>query len=180
MASYNGMMASPMVRMRVDLVRPEAPGQKIRLLRGTIPVTVATRRPDSLEVPLEASIGKVFRNEEVAITVQSTRAARGGATSMVELSITQVGQAPGPIQFGEGEPLGYRADAPRQQIEILDAQGNSLAWFPSATFYNGDETRLALTVVSRERPLVPALIRYHSLIRTVSEIPFEYRNLPMP
>jgi hypothetical protein len=189
-AGYNGMNPSPMVRIRVDLARPEVVGQKIRLLRGTIPVTVATRKPDPLEVPIAGSSGKVFRNNDVAIAVQSTRISKGnlaplgGArmieTALIELSITQLGQPPRPIQFGEGEPLGYRPDTPQQQIEILDADGNTLSWFPSGTFFNGEETRLALTIVNGSKTQVPALIRYHGLIRASADVPFEFRDLPMP
>jgi hypothetical protein len=168
MAGYNGMVPSPTVRLRVDLARPEAAGKKIRLIRGTIPITVGTRKPDPLEIPIAGAVGQVFRNEEVAITVQPNRIIRGqSVTAMVELGITQIGQSSRSLQFGEGEPLGYRPDTPQQQIEILDAEGNSLAWFPSGTFYNGE-------------PPVPALIRYHSLIRATADVPFEFRNLPMP
>jgi hypothetical protein len=34
--------------------------------------------------------------------------------------------------------------------------------------------------VNRDKPPVPALIRYHSLIRATADVPFEFRNLPMP
>jgi hypothetical protein len=180
MAGYNGLNPAPTVRLRIDLARPEAVGQKIRLVRGTIPVVVATRRSDPLEVPIAGSADKVFRNDDVALTVLANRPAGLNGTGSVDLAVTQLGQVPPPIQLGEGEPLGYRPDTPLQQIEILDAQGNPLPWFPSGTFYNGEQTRLSLTIVSRGKPAVPATIRYHGMIRASVEVPFEFRNLPMP
>jgi hypothetical protein len=179
-AGYNGVSPSPTVRFRVDLIRPEAAGQKIRLIRGTIPVTVASRKSEPLEVPLEGSIGKLFKNEDVVLMVNDSRRARTNTTSLIELSIRPMGQVPRAIPFGEGEPFGYRPDTPQQQIEILDAEGKTLSWFPSSTFYNGDETRLTLTIVGRGTTPVPATIRYHSLVRASIDVPFEFRQLPMP
>ncbi len=168
------------MRLRVDLARPEVAGQKIRLIRGTLPIIVATRKSDPLEVPIAGSDDKVFKNEEVALTVQRQTGVKANGTSMIELSITQVGHPSTAVAFGDGEPLGYRPDTPQQQIEILDAEGKLLSWFPSGTFYNGEETRLVLTLVSQGKPAVPSTIRYYSLIRTSAEVPFEFRNLPMP
>ncbi len=180
MAGYNGLNAAPVVRVRIDLSRPEVAGQKIRLIRGTIPVTVASRKSDPLEIPITGSAGKTFENDDVALSIQSYKPPVVGGTGSIEISVTQQGPIPAPLQAGAGEPLGYRPDTPQQQIEIVDAEGKSLPWFPSGTFYNGEQTRLNLTIVSRGIPAVPATIRYHSMIRASTEIPFEFRNLPMP
>jgi hypothetical protein len=179
-AGYNGVNPSPIVRLRVDLARPEAAGQKIRLIRGTIPVTVATRKLEPLEVTIADAIGKVFRNDDVELSIIANRPAQNRGMGSLEIAVTQLGQTPQPIRIGEGEPLGYRPETPQQQIEILDANGKTLPWFPSGTFYRGEETRLSLTIVARGEPAVPAKIRYHGMIRASADVPFEFRNLPMP
>jgi hypothetical protein len=179
-AGYFGMNPSPLVRLRVDLAHPEAAGKRIRLIRGVIPVVVAARKPDPLEFPIEGSIGKLFRNDEVALTVRESRPSRNNQPATLELSVKPFGPGIPPLDAGEGEPLAYRPDSPQQQIEILDAQGRALPWFPSGTNYNGEETRLILTLISRGKPSIPATIRYHGITRAASEIAFEFRDIPMP
>jgi len=179
-SGYFGMNPAPMVRLRVDLAYPEAPGQRIRLIKGMIPVIVATRKPDPLEVSLTGSSGKSFRNDEVSLTLRDSRPAQGNQPATIELSLTPLGATLQPLDAGAGEPLAYRHESPQQQIEILDAQGRTLPWFPSGTFYNGEETRLTLTMVSRGTPVVPATLRYHGMIQAASEIAFEFRDVPIP
>jgi hypothetical protein len=179
-SGYFGMNPSPLVRLRIDLAYPEKAGSQIRLIRGVIPVVVATHKPDPLEIVLSESVGKSFQNEEININVRDSRPALRNQPATVELSIRPMGRGPAPVDLGDGEPLGYRPDSHQQQIEVLDAQGRVLTWFPSVTGYNGEETRLTLTMIARGVPPIPAKIRYHGMIRAASEIPFEFRNIPMP
>jgi hypothetical protein len=179
-AGYYGMNPSPMVRLRVDLAYPDRESRQIRRIKGTIPVIVATRKPEPLDLSLAGPPGKPYRNEEVGLTIRDFQPARTGKPATIELSVTPLGRPIPPIQLGEGEPLAYRPDSPQQQIEILDAEGRTLPWFPSATFYNGEETRLTLTMVSRGTPAIPATLRYHGIIRSATDIAFEFRDVPMP
>ena len=179
-AGYFGMNPAPMVRLRLNLASPEKAGSQIRLIRGVIPVVVATRKPDPLEILLSDSVGKSFQNKDATVTLRGFRAAQNVQPSAIELSIRSEGPGDSPINSGEGEPLAYRPDSPQQQIEVLDAQGRVLTWFQSGTFYNGEETRLLMTLTSRAIPSGPAKIRYYGIIRAATEIPFEFRDVPMP
>jgi hypothetical protein len=77
-AGYFGMNPESLLRFRVDLNYPESPARRIRTLRGTIPLIVAMRRPDPIVVPLAGSLGKVFRRDEVALSLIDHRPASGG------------------------------------------------------------------------------------------------------
>ena len=66
-SAYFGMSSGPIVQMQAHLKRPEQPGSTIRKLRGTVPIAVATRKPDPLVVPLTGASGKSFRNDQVSL-----------------------------------------------------------------------------------------------------------------
>jgi hypothetical protein len=179
-AGYFGINSSPSIRLRVDLQYPTIPGKQIRLIRGTIPVIVTTRRPDPIVVPIAESVGKSFHNDEADVTLLDYRPAQKNMPAALQLSLKHLNQAIPPVDAGIGEPLGYRVDPAQQQIEILDSQGRPLSWFPSSTFYNGDESRLTLTLGARGSAGAPSTLRYHSTIRVSSEIAFEFRDIPIP
>jgi hypothetical protein len=181
-AGYFGMNPAPMVRLRFNLASPEKDNAsfQIRLIKGVIPVIVTTRKIDPMEISLADAVGKSYQNRDATITVRAFRPAQNAQPSAIELSIRPEGPGNSPIDTGEGEPLAYRPDSPQQQVEVLDAQGRVLPWFQSGTFYNGEETRLLMTLTNRGVPSIPAKIRYYGIIRAATEIPFEFRNVPLP
>ena len=169
-SGYFGMNPSPVLRLRVDLAHPEGTGRRIKRIKGTIPVAVATRKPDSLLVPLDRPVGQTSRNDEVAVTVREVRPARQNQPASIELSLRN---ASGPIAPGEGfegDVLPYRPESSQQQLEVLDAQGRSLPWFPKGLFFNGEETRLTMTILPADGAGPPASIRHHGMIRGSTEI----------
>jgi hypothetical protein len=141
---------------------------------------VATRKPNPLDVPLDESRGRLFRSDEAIVTLLDHRPASTNKPAMVQVSIKPLGIAAQPINPGNGEPLGYRPDSFQQQIEILDAQGRSLSWFPAVSFYDGDETRLTMTIVNRGASGGPATLRYHGLLKANADVAFEFRDIPIP
>ncbi len=179
---YYGVNPSPLVRLRVDLVRPDDPGRRIARIKGVIPVVVATRRPESLEIPLDKASSRPFRDDQVALAVLARRPARDGQPATIEVALRVAEGAWQPPAAEDNDAMPYRPESPQQQLEILDASRRPLAWFPSATSYSADETRLTLTLLPRGdgTPADPATLRYHGLIRGVAEIPFEFLDLPMP
>ena len=179
-AGYSGMNPSSMLRFRVDLEYPASPTRRIKALRGSIPIIVASRKPDPLVVPLADSRGKTIRGEEVALTVLDHRPASTNQPATVQVAIRPVGAVAGPINSGAGEPLGYRPDSFQQQVDILDNLGRPLPWFPSSSFYDGEETRLTLTVGPRGAPIVPATLRFHGILKANADVAFEFRDIPMP
>jgi hypothetical protein len=171
------------IQFAIGLKLPARPGQMIRLLRGSIPVNVSMRRPDPLVVPLATASGKTFRNQDATIVVHEARAATNANQLSIELTVT-----PDPSRLGSTEaldaeldPMMFRTDVGQIQIELTDASGHQVSWFPSSNVQNGDETRLTLvSIPSPTSPGVPTTLRYFGTIRTATEIPFEFRDVPMP
>ncbi len=184
MVHYNGTNPGAL-QFQVALRRPATPGQVIRLLRGAIPASVASRRAEALVVPLDAATGKTFRNDDATLVVHDLKPLNpnaGPATPYsLELSITakptRTAAAPEPPPgFDSWMP---RSDLSTLQLEILDASGRPINWFLTESRPNGGELRVSLTTNGGGQS-PPATIRYHGTIRANAEIPFEFRDVPMP
>ncbi len=173
------------LQFQVALRRPEQPGRVIRLLRGVIPAAVATRRAEALVVPLDAAAGKTFRNDDATLVVRDLKPMNpnaGPATPYVlELSINA---RPSRTVAAPEAPAGLdtwlpRADLGTLQLEVLDASGREMTWFVTESRPNGDDVWYSLTTNGGGKG-PPATLRYHGTVRANADIPFEFRDVPMP
>ncbi len=60
-AGYFGVMSGSVIQLPAPLHRPDRPGRTIKKLRGVIPVSVSSRGPQPLVVPLDHDLGKPCR-----------------------------------------------------------------------------------------------------------------------
>lgn len=178
-----GMTTGPL-QLLVGLRRPESPGRTIRLLRGAIPVSVATRRPNPVVVALDGAGPKTGQNEDVSLVVNDGKLVAGpaGGPATLDLTITPNPArptSPAPDPAPELDSFMQRTDVGPLQLELLDASGRLLTWYAAASDRIGDETRLSL-VVHTGSAGGPTTLRYFGTIRATAEIPFEFRDVPMP
>lgn len=179
-SGYLGVSPSPLVHLRVDLAYPEPPAVRIKRIRGAIPLLVSTRRPDPLVISLGDAPGKMFRRDQVAVTVEEVHAGLDQLTT-IDLVVKATGRSAGGANVESTEGDEVRSIASPQQLEVLDAAGRIIQWFPTSSIFNGEEAKLSLTLLDRGGvPAVPATIRYHGLIRDRTEVAFEFRDIPMP
>lgn len=176
---YFGSTSGSVLRLQVLLRRPATPGRTIKRLRGTIPLNVCSRRPDPLQVPLDRAAGKRFANADVDLVVHSIRPGAFGAQTLLELSVKASERASSADQadvdaFGELYPV----DTNRLQLEILDSRGQLVTWFPSG--HDSENSRLTLTLNGQPGRLVLKELRYYTLTRATVNVPFEFRDVPMP
>jgi hypothetical protein len=182
MVHYNATNPGTL-QFQVALRRPASPGRTIRLLRGAIPASVATRRAEPLAIPLDAAAGKTFRNDDATVVVHDLKPMNPNAGPAspytLELSITAK-----PSRTAPDPPPGIdtwmpRADLGTLQLEVLDASGRPINWFVSESRPNGEELRVSLTTNGGGGG-PPAALRYFGTIRANADIPFEFRDVPMP
>ena len=180
-SGYLGVNPSPLVHIRLDLAYPDQPAARLKKVKGLIPLIVSTRQPDPLVVPLAGASNKTFPGAKVVISVGDVHLGQPDQVSTIELSIKSVDKTLGEGAANDPEAGAIRSVVSPQQLEVLDSAGRMIPWFPSSSFYNGEEAKLTLTLLDRgAAPMVPTTIRYHDLIRDRAEVPFEFRDLPMP
>ena len=67
-------------------------------------------------------------------------------------------------------------------LELFDADNKSITWYLAGTNQLGDEQRISIAIVQSPTGGLPkpAKLRYYSLVRTTSQVAFEFKNVPMP
>jgi hypothetical protein len=177
---YFGLMNGSVLQLQAQLHRPAVPGEIIKKLRGAIPLSISSRGPDPLVVPLgPGSVGKRFANADVEVTLHAIRSMPNAPQTQLELSVKATDR-PGSAENGDSDAFGdvYRPDMHRQQLEILDSRGRLVSWFPSGV--DSETSRLTLTLPTS--PAVGSLkeLRYYTLTRATVNLPFEFADIPMP
>jgi hypothetical protein len=179
-AGYFGMANGPVIQLQAQLHRPELAGEVIKKLRGTIPVTVSSRKPDPLVVSLINGIGKTVDNSEVQLTVHELRFLPNSQNSLVELSV----RANDPnASVGRNDVEGFsavlqRTDPQHLQIEVIDTRGQLIPWFPSGA--DSETARVTLTLTKLPETTQPKELRYYTLTRASLSLPFEFKDMFMP
>ena len=180
-SGYLGINPSSLVHLRLDLAYPPTPATRLKKIKGMIPLMVSTRKSNPMEVALANASSKSFSSGKVDITLGEIRLGGPDQVSTIELAIKVKDRDPLNDDPDAIDTDGLRTVASPQQLEVLDEAGRMIPWFPSSSFYNGEETKLTLALLDRGMaPQVPTRIRYHELIRDRTEVPFEFRDLPMP
>ena len=177
--AYMGMMSAPVVQLPVPLHRPALAGESIAKLRGVIPLTVASRRPDPLIVPLTNAVGNTFENPDVQLTVHEIRTMPNTPNTQVELTVRPSDREASSAQ-GDGEGpsiLWQRPDPAQLHIEVVDTRGQSIPWFQSGA--DADNSRVTLTV-THAQSTKPKELRYYALTRSSVNVPFAFTDIPMP
>ena len=179
-SGYFGMTAASGLPLMVPLAHPSQAGHSIKRFKGVVPVTVSTRKPGPLVVPLSNAAGKTFQNDDAVITVRDIRTNPATRMTSIDLLVRSVGAPSGAaaVAVPPGEFAYQRPDLGQQQIEVLDAQGRALAWYNTSPDPEG--SRLTLTLAPHNEQIVPAELRYHALAHASAEVAFEFENVPMP
>src|SRR5262249_11522628 len=136
--------AQPSLQIPLALRYPQPPGRSIRRLRGSLPVTVAARKPDPLVIPLADATGKSFLGEDVALTVHSVKAAPNEPQVVAELTLRPRStgrQGPSTVARSTG-PL--RLDFLDHQLEVVDTRGRAFVLFVQDSQPQADGVRISL------------------------------------
>ncbi len=180
MPGYFGMMNGSVLQLQAQLQRPAMAGETIKKLRGIIPLTVSSRRPDPLIVPLDQGTGKRYENPDVELTVHDIRTQPNSRQTIIELSLKSNERGTTSAEHGDGDIFrDVYPDSQRLQLEILDSRGQVVPWSP---FPSGDSesSHVTLTVMNLSASAPLKELRYHTLTRATVSIPFEFHDIPMP
>ncbi len=171
-SGYFGYANGPVIPLQAFLHHPAQPGKRIKVLKGVVPITVSTRKPDPLRVSLGAATGRTVQNEDVVITVHEVHVQPGHQPPTLDLTIRQIGPETAGL---EGAIL--RPDVHQQHLEILSAEGRPIPWYQSSL--DTESGRLTVSLALSDPAIVPSELRYYSLIRANTEVPFAFTDIPM-
>lgn len=164
------------VRVLIPLRRPESPGKAIRSIRGLIPLAVSSRKSDPFTIELADPVDKPARTPDAIITVREIKPGGDGPTTFHLAIAPRDGVDP-----NDPAMPAFRNHATIQQrIEVVDARGSTLAWFPSNMQTEGANVRITMHVPPQANQGAPARLLYYAMVRAQAEVPFEFRDLPMP
>ncbi len=177
--NYFGVLNGSVMQLQAPLHRPDGAGTKIKKLRGFIPLTVSSRHPDPLVVPLNQGTDKRFENADVELTIHEIRPIPAARQTLIELSVKPKERAT-TAEIAEPDAFNavYRPETQRLQLEIFDSQGRVIPWFLSTV--NSETSRATLTLANLPTSTSLKELRYHTLTRAAINVPFEFNDIPMP
>ena len=167
------------VQLQAPLHRPATAGETIKRLRGVIPLSVSSRHPDPLVVPLDQGTGKRFENPAVELTIHDIRTMPNTPQTLIELSVKPKDRGT-TAESPESEAFNdiYRRDLQRIQLEVLDSRGQIVPAFASVV--NSETAHLTLSLINLQAFASLKELRYYTLTRATVSVPFEFKDIPMP
>ncbi len=179
-SGYFGFATGSTIQVQVAMNYPPQPGTSIKVLKGTVPVTVSTRKPGPLIVALAGASGRSFQNDDVAMTVHDVRLQAANRPPTIEVTIRP--NASSTSSSGDGGMndgmMAGRPNSHQQQLEVSDAQGRPIAWYQSS--FDAEGGRVTLSLANAEQAATATELHYFSLVRASTEVAFEFADLPMP
>jgi hypothetical protein len=169
---------------RVTLQMPADRGQRIARLKGIVPVLALVRTDEIFSVPIEGLQGKTI--DAAGLSMRVNRVDIGSGAGSLEITIRGEsppglqGFAAGPRQTGLANlRLSY---SPDDHLRIEDSDGKPYTVSSNATSPPGPDGVVTYRIsLFPGRPLKPAArIRYFGVAGVATEIPFEFRDLPIP
>lgn len=166
--------------LRIPLSLPDQPGKTIRRLKGTIAAVISARSREPLEVvALSDAKGKSITAGGINVNILDVRL-NPDRSAIVRLSATLVGEKANPRSREDQARLASRlADIAEQQLEIVDDQTRPVLVRPS-TAIRRLEIFMTYRVAPGEQYGAVDRLRVFGLTRNPVEIPFDFKDIPMP
>ena len=167
--------------VRVKLASPHPDARRLKVLRGLMPVEVAIPpRAPTLVIGLADAVGKSFKTGDLTITIEEFTPKPGGSTSLSV--VARIEGARGP-KGGSSKPvLWARSNMIAKSLEVADAEGRPLTASSSSTS-GGEELRVSYQFATgaRGRPAgIPKSLRVYAPEWVAWDVPFEFRDVPLP
>jgi hypothetical protein len=150
-------------------------GRTLAILRGSVPIALACRQLEGASLPLTP--GATAETDRVKLSFVGIEPRQGSKRFKAEVVLRPVaGVALDPF-------LADQADAVRlvnHQIDVVDPLGRPWHVNHIGSEVVGSELRLRLLLSPLQTESTPARLLYHDLITTARDIPFTFKNIPLP
>lgn len=169
---------------RLPLKLPEPRGRAVARLRGFVPVVALARTDELFSAPWEGLAGKTFSGGGVTLTVLAVGVGDPATTLDVvirgEAPPPPPGFAPGPRRMTQAI-LTVPPGAPEHlRVEDSDGRPVGVNINPSAPRAPDGTARYRVQVFAPGPDRAPARLRYFGIAAVATEIPFDFRDLPIP
>lgn len=183
------------IQVNAIIVAPDQPARVIRRLRGKVPVIAVATGSDPLVIPLngEGVLGRPNSTRDLTLVVDEVSLARGApARVKLRVRVNRGDRATFAMRDQSGAAFGaYNLGGVLGHLELHDAAGRRLNHHLGSQMrgVDGDRYELIVSQFSEGGPRVdpetsktpiPAELRYYGFVETVTEIPFDFRDIPMP
>jgi hypothetical protein len=172
---YNGNRLSYFQNTSVTLSWPSKQARTVRVVRGIIPVTLlAEKRPVVVTSDLLKAQGKKFTVGAATINIDSV--SKTGSQYQIKISYTET--------TSDNQWDYSRIQAVPQRMELQDEKGNKITHYQRGTMYNSPTSAQfefgtqAPAKNSKVGP--PAKLVFQEWVQMEHEVPFEFKNLPLP
>lgn len=153
---------------RLAIGPPDRQAARLRRLKGTLPVLVSARMPDPLVIALDDPPGRSYHHAGMTVRFQD----RTSSAEHTQLEVT-LARDSGPAESRDDRAWGAR----RHRLVFEDRDGHRLSWVPHYDLAQpGKETRIGMTT-SKGRAV---RMLFYDLAWKVTEIPFEFTDIPLP
>ncbi|GAC1337843.1 MAG: hypothetical protein NVSMB14_04910 [Isosphaeraceae bacterium] len=182
-AYYGYNPGNTILQLAGPLTYPEHPGKTIKTLRGSVPVTVSSRKLDPVVITLKDAEGKTFRAGESTVIVHKANKPNpnpGQQGLYIDLTLRTPNA---PRQNMGNNNFGFQQNVnPQSQIEILDAQGKAINWYVQSSSGPPSDWRVGICVMPQggNNNVQPAELRFFELVRGETEATFEFHDIPLP
>ncbi len=197
-----GFTAAAETSAQIPLAQDKKGGRRIKILRGVAPVAVGGLRPEPIVIPLLGAEGKSFQGDDSVVTVRSV-AKRPAAEPFV---IEPVG-VDGKIEEAKTRPNARMAvlltirptdpkaagpDLSEEQFTVVDVAGQVWTATPRIMTGNGPEVHGSavdcvlffsdknLAPMPWPRDLKGLALRYREMTVVPVDVPFEFKDVPLP
>jgi hypothetical protein len=174
---YNGYYGyrNSVLQTQVQLAGPGGSARLVKLIRGTLPVTLlAEQKPEIVVEDVLKVKNKKFEGKEVSLEVEEVKETPG-KTVQVMLTARRNGKDSNQYDYTWTNSL-------HQRVELTDEKGNK---FQSNGFNwnNGTPTSVQGTFIFSDpsgKFGKPAKLTYYGWVTVQHQVEFEFRDLPLP
>jgi hypothetical protein len=176
-AYYGGYYGfrTTVLQTQVSLAGPAAGARAVKLVRGTLPVTIlADQKPEIVVEKIMQAKKKKFEGKDVALDIEEVKEAPG-KTYQVIMTARRSGK--------EAQQYDYTwSNSLHQRVELTDEKGNK---FTSHGFNwsSGTPTSAQGTFIFGDPSGTlgkPAKLTYYGWVTVQHSVDFEFRDLPLP
>ena len=171
---YGGWYRGFLQQTQANLAWPSKSSRMIKSLKGVVPVTIlADQKPSVITDKLLKSKGKKFKAGSATFTIDDVTE-QAGKQYQIKMSVTEDSKD-GPQDYTRIQSL-------QQRLELQDDKGNKQQFYFSSINWGGpNNAQFTFTVQPGAGKLGPAnKLIYYAWVLMEHEIPFEFKDLPLP